>query len=86
MTKKYDQEKGEILTFKNSEGYNDFIAISTNQEKAETLPFSALFKDNTLYFKGKYYRYLPKNNSTFIGSYINSSLLFCSTTSIISFA
>ncbi|MCF6307736.1 MAG: hypothetical protein L3J09_07255 [Flavobacteriaceae bacterium] len=55
MTKKYDQKKGEILTFKNSEGYNDFIAISTNQEKIETLPFSALFKDNTLYFKGKYY-------------------------------
>ncbi|MCF6296277.1 MAG: hypothetical protein L3J25_11400 [Flavobacteriaceae bacterium] len=59
MTKKYDQEKGEILTFNNSEGYNDFIAISTNQEKIETLPFSALFKENTLYFKGKYYPSFP---------------------------
>ncbi|MCF6308799.1 MAG: hypothetical protein L3J09_12730 [Flavobacteriaceae bacterium] len=55
MTKKYDQKKGGIITFKNLEGYNDFIAISTDQEETEVQPFSALFKENTLYFKDTYY-------------------------------
>ncbi len=57
MTKKYDQKKGKILTFNNSEGYNDFIAISTDQEETEIHSFTVLFKDETLYFKDreKYY-------------------------------
>ncbi|MCF6279052.1 MAG: hypothetical protein L3J14_01760 [Flavobacteriaceae bacterium] len=55
MTKKYDQKIGKIMTFKNPENYNDFMAIFTNQEEIEIIPFSALFKDNTLSFKDQYY-------------------------------
>lgn len=55
MTKEYDQKRGKIMTFKNPENYNDFMTVFTDQEEIEVLTFSALFKDNTLYFENQFY-------------------------------
>ncbi len=50
MFDSYGEGRCPIITFKNPEGYNDFVATFIEVEPSEARPFFASFKDDTLYF------------------------------------
>ena len=51
MFDSYEQGRSPIITFKNPEGYNDFLANFIEVESSEARPFYATFKDDQLYFR-----------------------------------
>ena len=55
MFESYGEERSSIITFKNPEGYNDFVTNFVEVESSEARPFSATFKDNMLSFKDNNY-------------------------------
>ncbi len=55
MFDSYEQGRSPIITFKNPEGYNDFVANFREVESSEARPFFATFKDDMLYFKNNNY-------------------------------
>jgi hypothetical protein len=50
MFKNYEEDASPIISFKNPEGYNDFVATFTQVDYYEARPFFAKFKDDKLYF------------------------------------
>ncbi len=55
MFKNYGEEDSPIFSFKNPEGYNDFVASFIQVDRYEAQPFFATFKDDKLYFKDNDY-------------------------------
>jgi len=51
MFESYGEGRSKIITFNNSEGYNDFLANYIEVGSHEARPFYATFKDNSLYFE-----------------------------------
>jgi hypothetical protein len=55
MFDSYEQGRSPIISFKNPEGYNDFVANFIEVDSYNARPFFATFKDDKLYFKDKNY-------------------------------
>lgn len=55
MYKNYNEDGNPIISFKNPEGYNDFVANFIQVDSHESRPFFASFKDDKLYFKNDDY-------------------------------
>jgi len=51
MFDSYEEGRSKIITFKNPEGYNDFLANYVEVSSYEARPFYATFKDNSLHFE-----------------------------------
>jgi len=63
MFENYGDGRSKIITFKNPEGYNDFLANYIEVNSYETRPFYATFKENSLYFEdNKYSERTPLDN------------------------
>jgi len=55
MFDSYGEERSKIITFKNLEGYNDFLAYYIEVSSYEAQSFYATFKENSLYFEDNKY-------------------------------
>ena len=51
MFENYGDGRSKIITFNNSEGYNDFLANYIEVDRYEARPFYATFKEDSLYFE-----------------------------------
>ncbi|WP_340199622.1 hypothetical protein [Ascidiimonas sp. W6] len=50
LFKRYQEEASPIFSFKNPEGYNDFVANFIQVDRYDSQPFFTVFKDDKLYF------------------------------------
>lgn len=55
MFDSYSEGRSPIITFKNPEGYNDFVANFIEVDRYEARPFFTTFKEDKLYFKNNDY-------------------------------